>query len=109
MAQFTYKARSKSGEVMEGLLESSDRASAMSQLKGDGLFQYQLSWPKVKQPRQKDLPDQLKTRMRQKRFRKILNPQDGLVEGVIENLNYRNPLHGFCNWRIYCAQVCLLH
>ena len=38
MAQFTYKARSKSGEVMEGLLESSDRAGAMSQLKGDGLF-----------------------------------------------------------------------
>ena len=33
MAQFTYKARSRSGEVMQGLLESADRAAAMSQLK----------------------------------------------------------------------------
>ena len=38
MAQFTYKARSRSGEVMQGLLESADRAAAMSQLKRDGLF-----------------------------------------------------------------------
>ena len=38
MAQFTYKARSRSGEVMQGLVESADRAAAMSQLKRDGLF-----------------------------------------------------------------------
>ena len=48
MAQFTYKARSKSGEVMEGLLESSDRAAAMSQLKGDGLFPVSIELAKGK-------------------------------------------------------------
>ena len=48
MAQFTYKARSKSGEVMEGLLESSDRAGAMSQLKGDGLFPVSIELAKGK-------------------------------------------------------------
>ena len=48
MAQFTYKARSKSGEVMKGLLESSDRAGAMSQLKGDGLFPVSIELAKGK-------------------------------------------------------------
>ena len=72
-------------------------------------FQYQLSWPKVNQPRQKDLQGKLKTRMSQKQFRKLPNTQDGLVEVVIENLNCRNPPHGFYNWQTYCDQACRLH
>jgi len=48
MAQFTYKARSKSGEVMQGLLESTDRAGAMSQLKRDGLFPVSIELAKGK-------------------------------------------------------------
>ena len=48
MAQLTYKARSKAGEVSEGLLESSDRAGAMSQLKGDGLFPVSIELAKGK-------------------------------------------------------------
>ena len=38
MAQFTYKARSRTGEVMQGVLESVDRAGALSKLQRDGLF-----------------------------------------------------------------------
>ncbi len=38
MAQFSYKARSRSGEVMQGVLESVDRAGALSKLQRDGLF-----------------------------------------------------------------------
>ena len=52
MAQFTYKARSRSGEVMQGLLESADRAAAMSQLKRDGLFPVSIEPAKGKEVRQ---------------------------------------------------------
>ena len=38
MAQFSYKARSRSGEVMQGVLESADRAGASSKLQRDGLY-----------------------------------------------------------------------
>ncbi|MEC8989547.1 MAG: type II secretion system protein, partial [Verrucomicrobiota bacterium] len=38
MAQFSYKARSRSGEVMQGVLESVDRAGALSKLQRDGLY-----------------------------------------------------------------------
>ena len=38
MAQFNYKARSRSGEVMQGVLESADRAGALSMLQRDGLY-----------------------------------------------------------------------
>ena len=38
MAQFSYKARSRSGEVMQGVLESADRAGALSKLQRDGLY-----------------------------------------------------------------------
>ena len=38
MAQFTYKARSRSGQVMQGVLESADRAGALSKLQRDGLY-----------------------------------------------------------------------
>ena len=38
MAQFNYKARSRSGEVMQGVLESADRAGALSILQRDGLY-----------------------------------------------------------------------
>ena len=52
MAQFTYKARSRSGEVMQGLLESADRAAAMSQLKRDGLFPVSIEPAKGKAAKQ---------------------------------------------------------
>ena len=38
MAQFSYKARSRSGQVKQGVLESADRAGALSILQRDGLF-----------------------------------------------------------------------
>ncbi|MEC8989512.1 MAG: type II secretion system F family protein [Verrucomicrobiota bacterium] len=38
MAQFSYKARGRSGEVMQGVLESADRAGALSKLQRDGLY-----------------------------------------------------------------------
>ncbi|MDA7679671.1 type II secretion system F family protein [bacterium] len=38
MAQFSYKARSRSGQVKQGVLESADRAGALSMLQRDGLF-----------------------------------------------------------------------
>ena len=38
MPQYKYKARSQSGEVVEGHLESTNQAAAISQLKRDNLF-----------------------------------------------------------------------
>ncbi len=38
MAQFTYKARRRSGELVEGLLEGADRAAVLVQLEKLGLF-----------------------------------------------------------------------
>jgi len=38
MAQFSYKARRRSGEVVEGLLDVADRAAALAQIERLGLF-----------------------------------------------------------------------
>jgi len=38
MAQFTYKARRRSGELVEGILDGADRAAALVQLEKLGLF-----------------------------------------------------------------------
>ena len=38
MAQFSYKARRKSGEVVLGVLEVADRAAALTQIERLGLF-----------------------------------------------------------------------
>lgn len=38
MAQFSYKARKRSGEVVQGILEVADRAAALTQLERLGLF-----------------------------------------------------------------------
>ncbi len=38
MAQFSYKARRRSGEVVEGVLEGADRSAALLQIERSGLF-----------------------------------------------------------------------
>src|SRR5437773_6934540 len=38
MAQFSYKARRKSGEVVQGILDVADRAAALTQIERLGLF-----------------------------------------------------------------------
>ena len=38
MAQFAYKARRRSGEVVQGVLDVADRAAALSQIERLGLF-----------------------------------------------------------------------
>jgi type IV pilus assembly protein PilC len=38
MPQFSYKARKRSGELVEGVLEVSDRSAALSQIQRSGLF-----------------------------------------------------------------------
>ena len=38
MPQFSYKARRKSGEVVQGVLEVADRAAALVQIERLGLF-----------------------------------------------------------------------
>ena len=38
MAQFSYKARRKSGEVVQGVLDVADRAAALMQIERLGLF-----------------------------------------------------------------------
>src|ERR1044072_9882537 len=38
MAQFSYKARRKTGEVVQGVLDVSDRAAALTQIERLGLF-----------------------------------------------------------------------
>ena len=50
MPQYKYKARSQCGEVVEGLLESANRAAAMSQLKRDGLFPVSIELAKLAKP-----------------------------------------------------------
>ena len=74
MAQFTYKARSKSGEVMEGLLESSDRAGAMSQLKGDGLFPVSIELAKGKSAKAKRSSRQAKDQNAPKAIQESTKP-----------------------------------
>jgi type II secretory pathway component PulF len=46
MAQFTYKARKRSGESVEGLLEASDRSAAVVQIERLGLLPVTVSAPK---------------------------------------------------------------
>ena len=38
MAQFSYKARRRSGEVVQGVLEVADRTAALTQIERLGLF-----------------------------------------------------------------------
>jgi len=46
MAQFTYKARRRSGEVVTGVLEVADRPAALSQIERLGLFPIAVKIPK---------------------------------------------------------------
>jgi len=47
MAQFTYKARRRSGEVVTGILEVADRGAALMQIERLGLFPIAVEMPKV--------------------------------------------------------------
>ena len=38
MPQFSYKARKRSGELVEGVLEVTDRSAALAQIQRSGLF-----------------------------------------------------------------------
>ncbi len=38
MPQFSYKARKRSGELVEGVLEVADRSAALMQIQRSGLF-----------------------------------------------------------------------
>ena len=38
MPQFSYKARKRSGELLEGALDAADRAAALTQIQRLGLF-----------------------------------------------------------------------
>ena len=55
MAQFTYKARRRSGELVSGSLEVNDRGAAVAQLQRSGLFPIAIlavePAPKAKAPR----------------------------------------------------------
>src|ERR1039458_2946351 len=46
MAQFNYKARKRSGEVVTGILEVADRAAALMQIERLGLFPIAVDMPK---------------------------------------------------------------
>jgi type II secretory pathway component PulF len=46
MAQFTYKARKRSGEVVTGMLEVADRGAALMQIERLGLFPIAVEMPK---------------------------------------------------------------
>src|ERR1700677_3500244 len=46
MAQFTYKARRRSGEVVTGVLEVTDRGAALMQIERLGLFPIAVEMPK---------------------------------------------------------------
>src|SRR5271154_2706651 len=46
MAQFTYKARRRSGEVVTGVLEVADRGAALMQIERLGLFPIMVEMPK---------------------------------------------------------------
>ncbi len=47
MAQFSYKARKRSGELVEGVLEVPDRAAALAQIQRSGLFPISVTDAKV--------------------------------------------------------------
>ncbi|MGD0410967.1 MAG: type II secretion system protein, partial [Verrucomicrobiota bacterium] len=46
MAQFNYKARKRSGEVVTGILEVADRGAALMQIERLGLFPIGVDMPK---------------------------------------------------------------
>ena len=46
MAQFTYKARKRSGEVVTGIVEVADRSAALIQIERLGLFPIAVEMPK---------------------------------------------------------------
>src|SRR5687768_806794 len=46
MAQFTYKARRRSGEVVQGVLDVPDRSAALVQIERLGLFPVSVDAPK---------------------------------------------------------------
>jgi hypothetical protein len=46
MAQFNYKARKRSGEVVTGILEVADRGAALMQIERLGLFPVAVEMPK---------------------------------------------------------------
>ncbi len=50
MPQYKYKARSQSGEVVEGHLESTNQAAAISQLKRDNLFPVSIEHTNLSKP-----------------------------------------------------------
>ena len=101
MAQFTYKARSKSGEVMEGLLESSDRAGAMSQLKGDGLFPVSIELAKGKSAKAKRFSSQAKDQNEPKAIQE--NPKPSRRLG--RSRNRKPKLQESATWLLQLANL----
>src|SRR5581483_1089738 len=80
MPQFSYKARRRSGEMVEGVLEVNDRASAVAQIERLGLFPVAVNTsagPVIDKnaPRKFDLlaflPTDVRTQMQQKRKPKL--------------------------------------
>src|SRR5271168_1077226 len=47
MPQFSYKARKRSGELVEGVLEGADRSAALIQIQRFGLFPISVDAPKA--------------------------------------------------------------
>ena len=101
MAQFTYKARSKSGEVMEGLLESSDRAGAMSQLKGDGLFPVSIELAKGKSAKAKRSSRQVKDQNKPKAIQENTKPSRRLGR----SRNRKPKLQESATWLLQLANL----
>src|SRR6185436_1558290 len=59
MAQFAYKARRRSGEVVQGILDVADRSAALVQIERQGLFPVAVEFAKgaaIKAERAKDRP-----------------------------------------------------
>ena len=82
MPQFSYKARRRSGELVEGILETADRAAAVAQIERLGLFPVAVDTGKAAAPatgrragQQVDLtrflPETLRERMKQRRKPKL--------------------------------------
>ena len=79
MAEFSYKARRRSGEMVEGVLEVADRPAALAQITRLGLFPVSVETAKAgaaggaRSPGQKTdfmslLPPGLRAQLQQKRF-----------------------------------------
>jgi type II secretory pathway component PulF len=81
MPQFSYKARRRSGELVEGILETADRTAAVAQIERLGLFPVVVDAGKTAAPaagrsgRQVDLsrflPETLRERLKQRRKPKL--------------------------------------